>query len=76
MLRVGPYRFFFYAGDGGEPPHIHVSRDDAEAKYWLAPTRLEWSHGFSSRDINQVQRAVEANHDFIVECWNELFDRG
>lgn len=28
VLRVGPYRFFFYAGDRNEPQHIHVERDD------------------------------------------------
>ena len=41
VLRVGSFRFFFYAGDGGEPPHIHVERDDCEAKFWLDPMRLE-----------------------------------
>jgi hypothetical protein len=24
LLRVGPYRFFCYAGDGNEPPHVHT----------------------------------------------------
>jgi hypothetical protein len=24
ILRIGPYRFFFYAGDRNEPQHIHV----------------------------------------------------
>ena len=28
ILRIGPYRFFFYAGDRDEPLHIHVERDD------------------------------------------------
>ena len=28
VLRSGPYRFFFYSGDGAEPPHVHVQRDD------------------------------------------------
>lgn len=40
VLRVGPYRFFFYSGDGGEPPHIHVERDQYVAKVWLDPVRL------------------------------------
>jgi hypothetical protein len=31
VLRLGPYRFFFYAGDGEEPLHVHVERDDSEA---------------------------------------------
>jgi hypothetical protein len=24
VLRVGPYRFFFYSNEGTEPPHVHV----------------------------------------------------
>lgn len=32
VLRVGPYRSF-YAGDGDEPPHVHVERDD-NMDYW------------------------------------------
>ncbi|MED6327357.1 MAG: DUF4160 domain-containing protein [Verrucomicrobiota bacterium] len=39
VLRVGPYRFFFYAGDAGEPEHIHVERDDCVVKFWLLPVR-------------------------------------
>jgi hypothetical protein len=26
VLRIGQYRFFFYAGDGNEPPHVHIER--------------------------------------------------
>ena len=40
VLRVGPFRFFFFAGDRDEPPHIHVERDDCEAKFWLDPVRI------------------------------------
>lgn len=35
VMRIGPYRLFFYSADGGEPPHIHVERDDRIAKLWL-----------------------------------------
>jgi Protein of unknown function (DUF2442) len=28
LLTVGPYRFFCYAGDRDEPPHVHVERDN------------------------------------------------
>ncbi|MDP3297850.1 MAG: DUF4160 domain-containing protein, partial [Thermodesulfovibrionia bacterium] len=45
VLRVGPYRFFFYAGDRDEPQHIHVERDDKIAKFWLDPVRLQSSGG-------------------------------
>ena len=47
VLRIGPYRFFFYAGDREEPPHIHVERDDNIANFWLEPIRLQSSGGFN-----------------------------
>jgi hypothetical protein len=49
VLRVGPYRFFFYAGDRNELPHIHVERDQETAKFWLQPVRLHaWNDYFES----------------------------
>jgi len=61
VLRGGPYRFFFYAGDGNEPPHVHVERDAGEAKFWLDPLRLERSYGFSRKEINEI-RTLVARH--------------
>ena len=54
ILRVGPYRFFFYAGDYDEPIHVHVERDDKIAKYWLEPIRLESSGGFNRLDLSRI----------------------
>jgi hypothetical protein len=51
ILRTVSYRFFFYAGDRDEPPHIHVERDDNTAKFWLNPVRFENSGGFSRKEI-------------------------
>jgi hypothetical protein len=39
ILNIGPYRFFFYAGDRNESAHIHVERDHNIAKFWLDPVR-------------------------------------
>ena len=73
VLRVGPFRFFFYAGDGGEPPHVHVERDDCEAKFWLDPVRLERSYGFRRQEINRVRGLVEQHREQLLEGWNEFF---
>jgi hypothetical protein len=73
VLRVGPFRFFFYAGDGGEPPHVHVERDEGEAKFWLDPVRLERSHGFSRKEINRVRELVEQHEPQLLEGWDEFF---
>ena len=73
VLRVGPYRFFFYAGDKDEPPHVHVERDDNIAKFWLDPIRLENSGGFNRKDIGYIQRLVEEHQDTLLRKWNEFF---
>jgi hypothetical protein len=61
VLRSGPYRFHFYSGDGGEPPHIHIERDDREAKFWLDPVRYERSHGFRRKELRKIEKLVESN---------------
>ncbi len=73
VLRVGPYRFFFYAGDRNEPRHVHVERDDKVAKFWLYPIRLQSSEGFSRSEIGRIDRIIDAHHAQLVEAWDEYF---
>ena len=58
VMRVGPYRLFFYSADGVEPVHIHVERDDRVAKYWLDPVRLAGSGGMTRGDLREIERIV------------------
>lgn len=73
VLRRGPFRFFFYASDGGEPPHVHVERDDCLAKFWLDPVRLERSHAFDRHEIHRISEIIESHRDPLLEAWNEFF---
>ena len=75
VLRDGPYRFFFYSGDREEPPHIHVERDDSEAKFWLNPVRLHRSVGFAANELNRLEKIVTRHQHFFLEEWNEFFER-
>jgi len=72
-LKVGPYRFFFYAGDRDEPPHVHVEREDKIAKFWLDPIRLQRSGGFSRQEIGRIQKVLNAHRSKLLEVWNEYF---
>ena len=74
VLRSGPYRFFFYAGDRDEPPHVHVERDDSEAKFWLDPVRLARSHGFVANHINKIEKLIVENQQDLRDSWNEFFN--
>lgn len=74
VLRVGPYRFFFYAGDRDEPPHVHIERDNHVAKFWLDPVRLQTVGGFPRSDLRRIQTLVEDNRDLLLRSWNEYFN--
>jgi hypothetical protein len=74
VLRSGPYRYYFYAGDAGEPPHVHIERDDCMAKFWLQPVRLVRSNGFARVEIDRLRRLTEDNQIKLMEKWNEYFN--
>ncbi|MEQ8554350.1 MAG: DUF4160 domain-containing protein [Cyclobacteriaceae bacterium] len=74
ILRIGPYRFYFYSADGDEPTHVHVQRDDYTAKFWVNPVRLDKNLGFRNKEINELFRMIEENQLFIIEKWNEYFN--
>jgi len=74
VLRSGPFRFFFYAGDRNEPPHVHVERDDKQAKFWLEPVRFQNSQGFGRAELNRMQRTIEDNHKHLLRRWHEYFN--
>lgn len=73
VLRSGPYRFFFYASDRGEPPHVHVERDEKVAKFWISPARLSRSGGFSRSEIRRIEQMIIENGDDLMEAWDEFF---
>jgi hypothetical protein len=39
LFRARGFRFFFHANEGNptEPAHVHVEKDDLEAKFWITP---------------------------------------
>ncbi|WP_407647954.1 DUF4160 domain-containing protein [Endozoicomonas gorgoniicola] len=73
ILRIGPYRFFFYSNENGEPAHIHIQRDKSLAKFWLKPVMLASSTRFSAKEIRELQKHVEKNRNQFLEAWNEYF---
>ena len=73
VLLLGPYRFFFYANERGEPAHILVQRDAALATFWLAPIALARSCGFGAPELTRLARIVDEHRDLSLEHWNERF---
>ena len=74
ILRIRGYRFWFYEADLIEPPHVHVSRDDSEAKYWLDPIRFQSSSGFSRKELNAIRKMIVDHQTQLLDSWHDYFD--
>jgi hypothetical protein len=73
VLRSGPYRIFFFAGDRNEPKHVHIEREDKVAKFWLEPVRLHEGGGFSRPELLRLHALVRTNAEQLLEAWNAYF---
>ena len=75
VLRIRSYRFFFVSLDRGEPPHIHVRRENMVAKAWLEPIALERAGGFSRVELNAILELVQEHRERLLRSWYEFFGR-
>ena len=73
VLRVGPYRFFFFAGDRAEPAHVHVERDANLAKVWLDPVRMQESGGYSRVELARIIYVVREHEAALLRSWHDYF---
>ena len=73
VLTVGPYRLFFVSLDYGEPPHVHVQRQEMVAKFCLDPVVLERAGGFRPHELSRMARLVQQQRDLLLERWHEFF---
>jgi len=76
ILRIGPYKFYFYSHEPNEPPHIHVDRDNLSAKFWLQTVQLARNIGFSPRELNKLEALVQENQKVLLEEWYGNFGTG
>lgn len=75
ILKIRSYRFFFVSLDRGEPPHVHVRRENMVAKFWLEPVALERAGGLSRVELSEIARLVQVNRAVLLKSWYEFFGR-
>lgn len=73
VLRVGPYRVYFFSHEPNEPPHVHVDREAATAKFWLGPVELASNLGFRPAELRKIRRILMEHEAALVEAWHEHF---
>lgn len=68
-----PWKVSFYSYDLCERRHVHVSRENAECKFWIEPAiQLAWNRGFASHELRDILRVIEANLARIEEAYEQL----
>ena len=70
VLRMGPYRFYFYSHEPHEPPHVHVDRDNLSAKFWLRPVGLARNLGFAPVELRKILAMVVKRQTAFLEAWH------
>jgi hypothetical protein len=68
VFRQRGFTFFFYSNEGmlRESAHIHVGKDDLEAKFWLRPeVRVAYNDGYDARALRDLLEIVEDNRERI-----------
>lgn len=72
-LRIGPYRFYFYSYDCGEPRHMHVDRENNSAKIWLDPViSLAENYGYNRRELREIERIATENLEILRNEWDNF----
>ncbi|HSR70938.1 MAG TPA: DUF4160 domain-containing protein [Kiloniellales bacterium] len=73
VLRWQAYRFYFYSHEPNEPPHVHVDRAEASAKFWLEPVGLARNLGFAPHELRAILEAVRQHRSELLEAWYGYF---
>ena len=56
-----------------EPVHIHIVKDDCEAKYNVNPIQQVYNRGYKKREIALIESIIEENQDVIIDRWKTFF---
>lgn len=69
----GPYAVYFTSHDRGEPPHVHVDRENMAAKIWLQPVAVAYNLGYARHELRKIEQLIADNRDLCLRKWHEYF---
>ena len=74
VLVVEGYKFKFFSNENNELPHVHITKGNGNAKYWLEPECMEdYTYGFTVRERRDIKQFTNSNRAFLIQKWNEYF---
>ena len=76
VLFIFGWRVFFYSNEAGEPPHVHCSKAECDAKYWLNEETFDispaYEYNLKPADRRLIRKIVFNNFDYIMSEWKRL----
>lgn len=75
VLRIGPYRLYFFSHEPNEPPHVHVDRGGDTAKSWVERIALARNLGHSPKELGRIERLIREHQHELLEEWHAYFGR-
>lgn len=83
LFKFGRFVVYFWSNEGmpEEPVHVHVCEGVPSAnatKFWITEKGKALLQNNNSRirakDLNMIQKIIEANSDLIIKEWTEHFE--
>lgn len=57
-----------------ERVHIHVTKENKNAKYWLEPNiELAKNKGFAKHELTKIKKIITKNESNFKKQWNKYF---
>lgn len=78
LLKFLGYYIYFWTGDGSEPVHVHVSRQQQPnaTKFWITADSVEIAKDTGTvdkRDMKAMLRYLRKNRERILSSWIRCF---
>jgi len=76
ILQINGWRFFFYANENDEPPHVHVCKGESDCKFFLNSNKFDvdevYSYNCSPADKRQVRKIIFQHFDYLISEYNKF----
>ena len=70
-IKIEPYEVRFYEYDLTERPHVHVRRENKQAKFWLTPIELFQNKRYADHELGRIERMLDKNRKRLLALWEE-----
>lgn len=77
IININGYRVIIWPDDHA-PPHVHVFKDDGEAKISIGSNELPHLvtiHNLSRQEVRQAWEIVANNQDVLLTAWEKIHGR-